>query len=180
MGRRIYLPNAAGIDAQIGMQLFTDGGCILKNPSEIGGTWAYVVRHRATHSDEWEIIKRESGVILPSPKYGRTISNNLTELYAIIQASKGLGTNVLCMTDSLVSMLRASGLTLKYNGLPDAFVNEMKEQLSTTTKWGYVLLSGHPTTKQLARGVGKRGTPCHELNKWCDEECSRKAAEVTG
>ena len=39
----------------------------------------------------------------------------------------------------------------------------------------YVRLDGHPTTAQLASGVGKRGGPVSEHNKWCDRACGEQA-----
>lgn len=58
--------------------LFCDGGVISKNPSTIGGTWA------ARLVIEDKPVRHDSGIVFPLDIYGEPVSNNLTEMLALL------------------------------------------------------------------------------------------------
>ena len=59
-------------------ELFTDGGCVKTNPSLIAGTWAwcYVV--------DDVMVSHDSNIIYPKVFNSNTVTNNQTELIAIL------------------------------------------------------------------------------------------------
>jgi ribonuclease HI len=159
------------------LDLYTDGGVIGVNPSPIGGTWAYCIVDTADD----QRVTCQSGVITPEQAQLPAITNNLTELLAIVNGREALpwawtGT---IHSDSRVSLQRVF-LAAKLNNVPPWLV----ERLQTLQRdgWfrgcGWVLLDRHPTRAQLAAGVGKRGGPVSVHNKFCDSECTRRAREA--
>lgn len=151
--------------------LFVDGGVINKNPSPIGGMWAWCLVRRGI------IVNQNSGLVLPKEFGMKTISNNLTELMA---ALKGLGavTRWNCKwdgtiyTDSLNTLRRITN-GLKFTGIPNALRLEALD-LRRGRKWQARLLAGHPTITELDSGVARRnGLPVSKWNVWCDQECKR-------
>lgn len=157
--------------------LYADGGVIGKNPSAIGGTWAWA------HVDvNGERIKTASGIITPTEAQMPAITNNLTELYAIVLGLEAVsaawaGT---VYSDSWVSLQRVF-LAAKLLHVPDWLI----ARLQTLQKSGQLravrwqLLDGHPTRAQLAAGKGKRGNLVSVHNVFCDAECQRQAKEAT-
>jgi hypothetical protein len=153
-------------------RLYADGGVITRNPSDEGGAWAWRLV-----SDADEIVLQGSGVILPAEAGLPQITNNLTELLACVEALEAMpgswrGT---LFTDSLVTLCRLFNADPSFNGVPPEL--EARTWAQRRRLWGYrvVLLDGHPTRKQLASGIGKRGNPCSKWNVACDEECRRLA-----
>jgi ribonuclease HI len=156
--------------------LYADGGCIARNPSPLGGTWAFCqVDAAGQRLGGW-------GGVLPAPP-GGTISNNLTEFVAAVLAleSVPVGWTGTLYTDSNVTRGRlVDGWAL--NGLPQEWIKRGAAALQRHTHHGHltfraVLLQGHPTAADLRAGVGaKRGLPVSVHNCWCDHECQRQAA----
>lgn len=158
------------------LDLYTDGGVIGANPSPIGGTWAYCLVDAIG-----ERIRCDSGVITPAEAQLPAITNNLTELLAIVNGREALpyawtGT---IHSDSWVSLQRVF-LAAKLKNVPPWLV----ERLQRLQRDGWFsgcfwqLLDGHPTKAQLAASVGKRGAPVSIHNVWADAECQRRAREV--
>ena len=158
--------------------LFTDGGVIYDNinyPSRslFGGGWAWI------RVKDGEIVAQDSGVLTPHLAKLRTITNNMTELYAMIHGLANLpkdwqGTVV---SDSQVTLNRR---------LPGAKMNEVPEKFAAyarrhfarylrSCRW--VLVDGHPNDDQLESGIGKRGGPVSKWNVLCDKECGRQHKE---
>ncbi len=153
--------------------LYCDGGVVLKNPSLLGGTWAY-----CGIDENGAKVSKASGVVTPSELGKKVISNNFTELLAALNALESVphdweGT---LYTDSLVTLRRVTtGNSFK------GISNTMKERTLARRKgrkYKVVLLSGHPSRAELRRGVGKRGTPVSVHNVWCDEECKKQAEKL--
>lgn len=151
--------------------IYADGGVIGKNPSPIGGTWAWC----AVTSGEVRAIERGGVIVAPE---GRLITNNHTEFIALTLALEAMpdGWSGLVCSDSQISLGRLFyGWKLK--NLP---ANVHKRGIEARLRLGElkpVLLQGHPTKKDLERGIGaKRGYPVSIHNVWCDQECGRQAA----
>jgi len=152
--------------------LYADGGVIQKNPSPHGGTWAWCGITNDT------VLATGSGVITPHDAGLPTITNNLTELLAIVQGLEAMPGD-WCGTvysDSWVSLQRVF-LHARLRNVPQWLVDRVTHLRRThqLDQIGYVLLDGHPTKAALHSGVGKRGHPVSRWNVWCDQECTRLA-----
>ncbi len=165
----LYIPTIPEIAACRGEWLFADGGVLGPNPSEIGGSWAFC---RVVDGVQ---VDTRSGVVLPQKIGMRTVSNNISELYAIIAGIKSLppdwrGTIV---TDSLVT-LRRRFPGAKMNGVPDAMARFARLYFDKVIDNGcrFTLVDGHPTKEHLLTGFGKRGNRVSKWNKWCDTGCN--------
>ena len=153
--------------------LFTDGGIIGKNPSSIGGTWAYVLLENG------KPIGKGSGILTPEDIGCSFVTNNVTELYALAMGvlSVPSGSSVNVYSDSQISLCRMFNRNPKMNGVPDWVEEEAiraREHLKTLDH-AYSLLKGHPTKAQLKAGFGKSGSFVSIWNVYCDKQCSRLA-----
>ena len=158
------------------LDLFTDGGVIGMNPSPIGGTWAFCLVDSAG-----ERVTCDSGVITPVEAGLPAITNNLTELLAIVNGRKALpyAWSGTIYSDSWVSLQRVFHAA-KLANVPPWLVARL--QTLQRDGWfggcGWQLLDGHPTKAQLAAGVGKRGGMVSIHNVFCDAECTRLARQA--
>jgi ribonuclease HI len=148
------------------MKLFADGGVVLKNPSEIGGTWACVAVDNDTE------LFRASGFI-SREALGMPVTNNYTELLAVVEGIEAFcmdGWRGVILTDSNVTRCRLVS-NAKMNGIPNSLrdrLNECKRRLGPIS---VTLLAGHPTKAQLACGFGRHGLPVSKWNVLCDKLC---------
>lgn len=154
-------------------EVYTDGGCIGANPSPIGGTWAC-----CRVSAEGERTDEQSGILRPADYGLSVITNNVSELAALVWAVLALpegweGTVCSDSEISLIRLFRAGAL----NNVPERLVEDLRLARARLPRLRlrYRLLDGHPTREQLAAGVGKRGHPVSPHNVWCDRECTRLA-----
>lgn len=153
--------------------IYADGGVIGSNPSSAGGTFAWCQVDELS-----ERIRTGSGYVYPVEIGMPHVTNNVTELWALVAALESLpeGWAGTVYSDSHVSLLRLfKGASL--NNVPTVLCSRMglairRVDLKACT---YVLLDGHPTKDQLVAGKGKRGNPVSVHNKWCDQECGRLA-----
>lgn len=158
------------------LDLFTDGGVIGINPSPIGGTWAWCLVDATGKR-----VCDYSGVITPEQAGLPAITNNLTELLAIVNGREALPyawSGTIC-SDSWVSLQRVF-LAAKLKNVPPWLIDRLqklqRDGWFSGCRWQ--LLDGHPTKAQLAAGVGKRGAPVSIHNVFCDQECTRLARQV--
>jgi ribonuclease HI len=153
------------------LDLYADGGVIGANPSTLGGTWAWCLVD-ATGKRVCEY----SGVITPEQARMSVITNNLTELLAIVNAREALpyAWSGTIHSDSWVSLQRVF-LAAKLKNVPPWLVDRLQQLQRDGWFSGcsWKLLDGHPTKAQLAAGVGKRGGPVSIHNVWCDEACTQ-------
>lgn len=178
------------------MNLYSDGGCIGRNPSKIGGTWAWCLVGNGKESkqnyemwsapdlSEEKILRCDYGVILPEEAGAKMVTNNVTELLAAVNALTAIGhlwTGTL-FTDSYVTLRRLLGGS-KFSGVPqwlrmlvlDLRRNRLR-QGRLDRMWGVSLVAGHPTKKELATGKRERnGLPVSKWNVWCDKRCREEA-----
>lgn len=171
MDNGYYKPREGNMDNQ----LYVDGGVVLKNPSPIGGTYAYRLLKDG-------LVVSEGGFFIPSSDLGpgATISNNVTEMLALIKGLQALPKdwNGTVFSDSMVTLGRAF-MGWKLKGVPlwlRGSFEDVTKGLINWEKFGHTLLSGHPTKAHLACGVGKHGLPVSEHNVWCDI-AAREAGE---
>lgn len=153
--------------------LYCDGGVIGRNPSPQGGTWAFV----------WVIddliIKSGYGVITPEQAGMETVSNNLTEMLALVRGLQCIPAiwSGTVLSDSQITLGRAFD-NWKWKNIPPWLRAEFEAQRARLTRWpkiDHTLLQGHPTRAELAAGVGSRGYPVSEWNVWCDRKCNEMA-----
>lgn len=149
--------------------LYADGGVILKNPSSIGGTWAWC----GVDAEGVRIIER-GGVC---PVNGREITNNHMEQIAITLALEAMpdGWGGIVYSDSQIALGRVFK-GWKTKNLPRNISQRSAAALARMGRVEPVLLQGHPTKADLACGTGsRRGFPVSIHNVWCDEKCSQEA-----
>lgn len=140
--------------------IYTDGATIGRNPSQVGGAWAWcgcdVFGKR---------VVENSGIVLRTRKYpelSHYVSNNHMEFYAVGNALSYLpdGWSGKVITDSMVNISR--------------FRNAGQRKLPKNTPYHWV----HWFWKHLSR-LGKveaiwvKGHSIHKHNNWCDAECLR-------
>lgn len=158
-------------------QLFCDGGVIGANPSGIGRTWAFKRIHVSDFdAGQAPVVYSESGVITPRKAGMPSITNNLTEMLALLKglASLDKDWNGTIYSDSQITLGRAF-MGWKWKNIPMWMHAEFQRERARLWRWDeikYVLLDGHPTIAQLAAGIGKRGGPVSEHNVWCDQACT--------
>jgi ribonuclease HI len=152
------------------VKLYADGGLVGKNPSSIGGVWAWCAVNSADVR-----VRMESGFV-PPPK-GGVITNNHTEQVALILALEAMpeGWSGQVCSDSKIALGRLFW-GYKQRNVP---LNVMRRGAAAVKRLGQIeaiLLQGHPTEKDLAVGIGsKRGLPVSEHNVWCDKACTKQA-----
>ena len=160
------------------IELYTDGGVIGSNPSKAGGTWAFRV------IQDGKVTNQYSGIVTPEQMGLPYITNNLTEMRAVV---RGLLTVSYIHPDFAGTVYSDSMVTLgrifcgwKWSGIPPVLRNEFNEARAGLKQWEkirWVLLDGHPTHAHLAAGIGKHGHAVSLHNVWCDKECGRLAAQ---
>lgn len=162
--------------------LYSDGGCINRNPSPYGGTWAYVL----VDDDDETIIQTAHGYV-PRSHMDGDVTNNQMEFHAIIH-----GLLRIPNPENLKEVRSDSNITLgrifkdwSITNIPDWILEERKLALKRykTRNWTnmlmlkYTLLDGHPTQAQLEAGIGKREHPVSKWNVLCDKLCNDEAQE---
>lgn len=148
--------------------LYTDGGLLSPNPSNLGGTWAWC----AVDINNKRIIGRGGYILAKSIP----ITNNQMEQIAILLALEAMpddwsGT---VHTDSSVARGRIFNKRSSIN-LPETANTRIQIALSRLGHIKSKLIQGHPTKTDLIKGYGKkRGLPVSVHNVWADHECNRQ------
>ena len=155
--------------------IYCDGGVIRQNPSPIGGTWA------VRFVKDGAVISERSGVYMAHAAMP-TVSNNLTEMLAVLEGLARLPANWTgtVYSDSQITLGRVF-LGWKWSNLPASFHRDYQAYRARLVNWAqisHVLLAGHPTAAQLAAGIGRHDYEVSEHNVWCDKECGRLAKVV--
>lgn len=157
--------------------LYADGGVIGQNPSSIGGTWAWI-----TINSFGERFHCDRGMITPTDmRVGTTVTNNQTEMLAILEGFDDLPNNWVgtVFSDSQITIGRLFR-GWKWTNLPHWMLEKFLEHRKRFMYWNnieHVLLASHPTKIQLRNGIGKNGHPVSIHNVWCDKECGRVGRE---
>lgn len=160
-----------------GVSAYCDGGVIGRNPSALGGTWAWCWVNPAG-----EMTRSASGVITieQARLHGlAAVTNNLTELLAAVEALDQLpdGWRGTLYTDSLVTLRRVDpgNQSPTWNAVPEWLQIRVQGLHARLGKFTVRLLGGHPTKKDLRLGFRPDGKPVSRHNVWCDEACGREA-----
>lgn len=158
------------------VSVYADGGVVGRNPSPKGGTWAYL------HLDAGgNMVANRCGVVTPERDGAglATISNNFTELWAALLGLEALpdGWAGTLYTDSEVTRGRLVNARPSFTNIPECVQERVVRVKARLGPFTAVLLSGHPTQEQLARGTGKGGRPVSRWNVLCDQICTRLAAK---
>lgn len=161
--------------------LFADGGVIGANPSGIGGTWAWRWVRESLVVCDGLLVTQDSGVITPRQADLPSITNNLTEMLALVRGLQALSISWTgtVYSDSQITLGRVFQ-GWKWKNIPLWLHHEYQQARARLVSWEkikWVLLQGHPTRAELAAGVGSRGYPVSEHNVWCDKACGESAAE---
>lgn len=170
--------------------LYADGGCVLANPSKVGGSFAFcgvatldprpllafacpggldAGRERVIEARGY-ILRHELGLPL--------VTNNHTELIAAVCALEAMppGWSGRLCTDSNCTIGRMfRGERLK--NVPGWLSARMAAALKRAGRVEPVLLKGHPPRRALADGW-LSGKPVSEHNVWCDLACGLENEHV--
>jgi hypothetical protein len=164
--------------------LFADGGLIGRNPSEVGGTWAWC----ATDA-QGNRVREVSGYVLPvehaSPGWPRVecpgVTNNMVEFFAVLRALENMprGWSGYVASDSKVT-LRRFGWIDRYAiaNLPITWQQRGKAALQRLGPLKWVHLAGHPTREELLNGYAVRDGKRYRVSQhqvWCDEACTERS-----
>lgn len=160
------------------IELYADGGVVGANPSEAGGMWAFrlVV--------DGAVVREQAKAATPAELGLETISNNVTELLAVVCGLQAIadGRTVHVYSDSQITLIRVFQNGAR-KGVPDwlsQLLDAQRERFDTGRLIldGYTLLGGHPTRAELASGRRADGKPVSEHNVWCDQACTRAGAPL--
>jgi len=149
--------------------IYCDGGTIGKNPSRLGGTYAWLWL-----SQDGRVLKTGKGIVTPKQAGTKTITNNVMELWAAVEGLQLLpeGWGGTIWTDSKVTMFRLIK-SQSFKGIPlhlEQKIRRIRKVLDYTVQ----LCAGHPTKVEFARGRRKRnGLPVSRWNVYVDKECNR-------
>src|SRR5262245_43361803 len=119
--------------------LYADGGCILKNPSTVGGTWAWC----AVDAQGNRVIER--GGVTPATET-REITNNHMEQIAVTLALEAMpaGWSGKVYSDSQIALGRVfKGWRIR--NLPANVARRSAAAVERLGRIDIVLLQGHPT-----------------------------------
>ncbi len=146
-------------------ELFCDGGCLGSNPSLKGGTFAWILVYRD------RIVRSDFGMLTPEDAGVEKITNNLTELLAVLRGLEAMEPNWkgILYTDSLITLRRITS-GKKFKNIPDYLVDRVLK-IREGRKWKAILLKGHPSREDLRAGRTKKGRPVSKYNKMCDDIC---------
>lgn len=152
-----------------------DGGLVGTNPSKLGGSYAWIHIGESGNS-----VAHASGIVTPEFLRITPVTNNHTELIAMLFAIENLpeGWSGAVLCDSYVTIRRVFyGGTMK--NVPGWLVERVGAVMRRIdrVKCRPVLLDGHPTKDELARGRGKRGHMVSPFNVFCDRACQARARE---
>ncbi len=153
--------------------LYCDGGVVGKNPSDFGGSWAFV----ATDEND-EYLFHKSGF---HQTVGQQTTNNHTELIATIKALEEMDENWsgVLLSDSEITLGRIfSGWKMK--NVPHEYIVRLYKAKARLGNITGQHLDGHPTVKQLEVGKGKNGNPVSKWNYMADKLCGMEVAKVKG
>ena len=153
---------------------YADGGVYwdgngVGSRSTIGGAWAYC------YVNPYNVRVQEASGMLLTTKSWPTVTNNYSELVAVLKAMQGLpdGWAGTLYSDSQVTLGRISGVYQGWAGIPSKLYNLVNAERERLGAFQLVLLDGHPTQAQLQARKGKRGNLVSKHNVWCDEQCKR-------
>jgi ribonuclease HI len=153
--------------------VYADGGVIGRNPSPLGGTWAFCYVNAIGGR-----LYGTGGSITPAEAGLPAVTNNLTELLAVVLALECLpwGWEGRVYSDSQVTLrrLRRPAKT-KWAGVPQWLKGRVFAAVARLGVVAYHLLAGHPTAGELRNGKRHDGTPVSAHNCWCDSRCSEEA-----
>lgn len=167
-------------------EVYCDGGLISRNPSHIGGSWAFVAvdenRHFLYSCADVIVFNKEQR------QKGIFITNNTTETIAICKALEYLpyGWEGTIVSDSECALTRLVG-NPKFQGCPGNVINRFKQARERLGRLSIIQVSGHPDDKDLqgvngychktglplGRKIDKNGNPfpVSMWNEYCDILC---------
>lgn len=156
--------------------VYADGGVIGKNPSPIGGTWCYIWTKEDKATDN-----HCDGSITAAEMGTPTVTNNQTELLAVVRAMENLPKNWkgTVWTDSRCTIARMRSPKSKMRGIPEWLEREVRLIQKRMPHARYEYISGHPTQNELAAGKSHDGHPVSRWNATCDHINRATARKIT-
>src|SRR5689334_20831913 len=126
--------------------VYADGGCILANPSEYGGTWAY----RHVNLAAGDRVDGRSGVVT-NERFGALVTNNAMEFFAVLRALEALpdGWTGVVGSDSQCTIQRWKGDRRSFKGIPWEWSQRMMVVLARLGQLDWDQLVGHPSAADI-------------------------------
>ncbi len=167
--------------------LYADGGLLSPAPTHHGLTWAWRLLGVAgdpvpgvwTGCEGWWSPpyghRWGSGVLTCAELDLTTTENNLAETLALLFGLEALpdGWAGTVYTDNLNALRRVLGTSTKMGGVPAHYVERLAAVRARLGPYSGVLLGGHPTKADLAKGYRARdGKSVSPHNVACDARCT--------
>lgn len=165
--------------------LYADGGLLSPAPTPHGLTWAWcrvesLWRPNLTPPGERTkmervVLQEDRGILTCSELDMTTTENNLAETLAVLFGLEEMpdGWASTVYTDSLNALRRVMGTSTKMGGVPAVYVERLRAVRQRLGAYSAVLLGGHPTKADIAKGYRARdGKPVSIFNKECDARCT--------
>ena len=154
-------------------KVYADGGTIGRNPSPVGGAWAFCW---VLTEDVWGRV--QSGTIAPEDFGKNVVTNNDAEMLAAVLALESVpdGWAGALVLDSTVTRSRLRGGRKSHP--PAIFLERLARIRSRLGAFWVEIVAGHPTQKDLERGATWLGVPVSRHNVFCDSLCEEEALEV--
>lgn len=174
-----FLAPAGAFDPAAVTAVYADGGVLNRNPSEVGGTWAFCLVNAIGGRLFGQAGHIAAAEVAPLP----WVSNNLTEVVALLLALENLpdGWAGAAFSDSknaIRAHMAAADLDPRKPGyLPDELWGRMVAARQRLGAIRWTLLGGHPTKHELAAGYRARDNkPVSPHNVWADSACQAAGA----
>lgn len=158
--------------------VFTDGGCAGRNPSALGGSWAWVQVAGGVE------VRRASGTVTPAQVGLPVVTNNLTELLAAVEALEACpaGWAGTIHTDNKVTLHRVHPRPKPARpsmvGIPQALRDRLAAAKARLGRYAVRLVAGHPTGAELAAGRTAKGVLASPFNVACDILCGAESTKL--
>jgi ribonuclease HI len=164
---KVTVSGRPNVDVDSFDTVYTDGGVYGRNPSRIGGVWAWC------YVKEDSFVTAGSGYVQPEDIKLPVVTNNMTELYAMLQAFEDLppGWKGTVVTDSLNTLRRfRESDSQSFKGVPHELRQRVRDVRRKFPDVGFLLVAGHASQQDLRVGY-KEGLPVSKWNVWCDKQC---------
>jgi ribonuclease HI len=162
--------------------MFTDGGVLNKNPSNLGGTWAYCYVEGGARTVE------AYDYLLPWQMGAELVTNNQMELIAMVFALEAMPLDwegrIYCDSQNTLGRCfdhwKLHNIPLWLQVRMAAAVRRIWPRVETGAIT-YELIAGHPSKAELARGFKDKGMASYRVfihNVWCDRMCRVAGEEL--
>jgi hypothetical protein len=129
-----------------------------------------------------EVLAEDAGLLLPHHLDVKRITNNDSELYALVRALEACpdGADVSAYSDSQCTLMRMARIArgqAPTKTMNQELYDRAEAALSRLGEVCFVHVKGHPTRSDLERGRTSKGRLVSRHQVRCDDLCTEKAQE---